>query len=530
MINKKFLLKVSIFLLLFLMIGFWVTADSNKLMLSTQNEPNSLDPHRLDSTMAQKTAAFMYDTLVMTHPETREIIPGLAKSWEISEDGLVATFHIREGVKFHDGKPLTAEDFKYTYERAMNPATRATYVRNLIMDLERIEVVDELTFKLIYREPLVNLLSVLTLPENAPINRNSVETQGDEFGTNPVGAGTGPYKFKSWQAAQAINFVRNEYYNWGPEFYENQGPPHIEEIELKIIQDLEVQTMAVLKEEIDIADFTPAKDVAAYEAHSNIDLVGIEMSGIGLYSAFNVSKPPFDDPMVRKAASHAVDRQAIIDVVKLGQAKMVYAPIPPFWFGYNKKVEDYYEYDPEKAKKMLDEAGWKVGPDGIRQKDGVRLEGDFLVRQREDYINTAQMIQEMFKEVGISLKIQILEWGTLVEGIHTGKHHYTLMGHSRTSTEAIMYQYFHSDNVEAWNLVKIADESLDKRIDEARRTIDTEKRREMIEEFMEIVMIEKCLWLPIYNDVEYDPVNKRVQGMVWNPLMWLYPNDARILE
>lgn len=531
MINKKFLIKVSMILLLFLLIGFWAdAAGNNKIVIGVQNEPGTLDPHRLDSRMARKVMNFIFDQLIWIHPETNEFIPGLAESWEVSEDGLVITFHLREGVKFHDGSPLTAEDFKYTYERALDPATNATFIRTDIGPLERVEVVDELTFKLIYRGPYATALYNAAIKDFTPINRKSVEAQGEEFGTNPVGAGTGPYKFKNWEPGQYITVVRNEDYNWGPEFYENQGPPHIEEIEFRFIPELEVQTMALLSEEIDSADYLPAKDVAALKAHPNIFLYEQHLPGMGLYSAFNVAKPPFDDPLVRKAASHAVDKQAIINVVKIGQATVGHGPFPFFWFGFNEKIEDYYGYDPELTKKMLDEAGWKVGPDGIRQKDGVRLAGDFMVRHRDDYINSAQMIQEMFKKVGIGLEIQILEWGALMEAIWNGKHHYTLMGHGGGDPESVIYAYFHSDNIGGWNLAQISDENLDELIEKIRVTMDIEKRREMLEEFQEIVMIEKTLWIPIYNDIEYDPVNTRIQGTKFHPFMWILPNDARIVE
>lgn len=535
MIDKKFFLKVSmvsmIFLLILLISSGVSARDANTLVLSCQNEPGSLDPHQANAVMEYKTLGLMYDTLLFAHPETMEPVPGLAKSWEISDDGLVATFHLREGVKFHDGTLLTAEDFKYTFERAKDPATQAAgLVRQVVENLERVEVVDELTFKLIYNKPLVTLLHYLQMPYSAPINRKSVEAQGEDFGSNPVGAGTGPYKFESWQAAQAINFVRNEDYNWGPEFYENQGPPHIEKIELLIIQDLEVQTLAVLNEEIDIVDFLPAKDVAAIDAHPNIGLAGLWLDGISIYSSLNVSKPPFDDVAARKAAAYAIDKQAIIDVVKLGQSSPVESIIPPFWFGYNDKVEGVYYYDPDKARGILDEAGWEVGSDGIRQKDGVRLSGVFLVRQREDYINCAQMIQQMFKDVGIELNIQILEWGTLIEGAFAGVHNYFLMGYSRSTPEHVLNLYFHSNNIDGWNMVKVADPELDRKIETAVTTVDREKRRELIEELQEIIIIEQCYWIPIYNDFEYDSVHNRVQGMIWAPKAWLYPNDARIVE
>jgi len=534
MIRRMLFVKIVIFILLFLLMSPWVAASDrgNKLIFAFQNGPNVLDPHRAREEMAKKIMSFMYDTLLMVHPETREIVPGLAKSWEISEDGLVATFHLREGVKFHDGKPLTAEDFKYTYERAKDPATKATiHVGILTHDLASIEVLDKLTFRLNFTKPCINLLTTLTRPETAPINRNSVEAQGENFGTNPVGGGTGPFKFKSWQSGQAINFVRNEDYNWGPEFYKNQGPPHIKEIEILIIPDVEVQTIALRKGEIDLADFVPPKDLESLVTlpHLEVDLDGIPSPG-AVMGFFNISRPPFDDVVVRKAANYAIDEQVFIDVVKLGYAIPVYAPIPPFYFGYNKKLDDYYEYNPDKAKEMLEEAGWKLGPDGIRQKDGVKLEGKFLVRQRGDYIAFAQINQEMFKKVGIGLNIHVLEWGALVEGSFAGEHNYTLNGYSRIDSEQVMRRYFHSSNLGGWNLNQVADPHLDKLMDTALTTVNTEKRRELMERIDDIIMIEKCLVIPLHTKVEVFPINKRVQGMKWNPDLTIYPNDARIVE
>jgi len=531
--NKK--LKTCLLLAFALLLLFSFNTEmaqanpEDTVVIAIPNEPQTLDVHRQTTRMTRKLQYLMNDPLIHQHPETLEYIPGLAHDWEVSDDELTWTFYLRDDVYFHNGDNLTAEDYAYTFNRILDPETQATYAADDVGTLESVEVVDEYTFNLHFEEPYAPLLHYLAHGQLQPLNQNVVEAQGEEYGTNPVDSGVGPFKFERWDTGERIVFVRNEDYNWGQEFYENQGPPEIERIEVRIVPEVEVSTMGLFTREIDGADFIADKDVQTLIQDPEIEMHQINLPGIGLYSAFNIEKPPFDDVEVRKAANHAINKDTIINVVKYGNADKAHGPIPPFFVGFNEELVDYYEYDPEKANRILDEAGWEMGEDGIREKDGVRLEGEFLVRHRDDYIMTAQLIQQMFGDVGIDLDIQILEWGTLTDSIFEGGHNYTLMGHGHGESD-VMYTLFHSDSFGGFNLARISDPYLDELIERQRVATDLEEREEILKEIQEIVMIDKALWVPIYNDIEYYPMNTRVQGVMVHPLQWYLFNDAEIVD
>ncbi len=510
-------------------LGTTVYAAGDTMVIGIPNEPNSLDPHVFTSRMARKIGYLIYDPLVMQDPETLEFIPALATSWEVSDDDLVWTFTLREDVIFHNGDPLTAHDVKFTYERILDPATNATYALDDIGPLDRVEVIDDYTFELHYKQPYAPLLHYMALGQLQPMSPRAIEEQGADFGTQPVGAGTGPFVFQEWRSGQDMTLVANEDYNWGHGVYENTGPVAIPQIEIRFIPDVEVSTMGMITGELDAVDFLPDKDVQTLYDDPDVDMHQVHLPGMGLYSAFNVTKPPFDDVEVRRAANFAVDKEAIIEVVKLGNATVGHGPIPFFFHGFNEDIVDYYTYDPDKANEILDAAGWVRGSDGIRVKDGQRLAGLTIVRQRDDYIMTAQLIQEMFREVGIEIELQILEWGTLLDAIFAGQHNYTFMGHGHGESD-VVYTLFHETNIGGFNLAHINDERLNYLTEKQRVTPDLEERARILEEIQEIVMIEKVLWIPIYNDIQYWPTNARIQGVKVHPNGWFLLNDAAFVQ
>lgn len=533
MVRKQALwsLRTAVLILCGFMIagGSAFASDSERMVIGVPNEPNSLDPHLFTSRLARKVGYLMYDPLVMQDPDTLEYIPALATSWEVSDDGLTWTFELRDDVVFQNGDPLTADDVKFTFERILDPDTNATYALDDIGPLDSVEVVDDHTFRLHYREPYAPLLHYMALGQLQPMSRRAIEEQGADFGSAPYGAGTGPFEFVEWRSGQDIVLRRNESYNWGYEIYENSGPPHIAEIEIRIIPDVEVSTLGMITGELDAVDFLPDRDVQTLYDDPNVDMHQVHLPGMGLYSAFNINEPPFDDVEVRRAANHAVDKQAIIDIVKLGNATVGHGPIPFFFHGFHEGLEDYYPFDPELANSILDEAGWEMGADGVRSKDGQRLSGLTIVRQRDDYIQTAQMIQEMFADVGIEIELQILEWGTLLDAIFAGQHNYTFMGHGHGESD-VVYTLFHSSNIGGFNLAHVDDPRLNELTERQRVTPDLDERAEILREIQEIVMIEKVLWIPIYNDIQYWPTNARIQGVMVHPNGWFLLNDAEIVN
>lgn len=501
----------------------------DRMTIAVPVEPNSMDPHTFTSRTARKIGYLVYDSLVFQDPETLEYLPGLARSWEVSDDELTWTFRLRDDVYFHNGDHMTAHDVKFTYDRILNPATQATYAFDDIGPVRSIEVVDDYTVALHYDEPYAPLLHYMALGQLQPMSRRAIEEAGPDFGTRPIGAGAGPFEFVEWRSGQDMTLRRYEDYNWGSELYQNRGPAHLAGIVIRMIPDVQVSTIGMQTGELDAVDFLPDRDVETLRNDPNIVMNQVHLPGMGLYSAFNINKGPFADVEVRRAANYAIDKQVIIDTVKRGNATVGHGPIPFFFHGFDERLEDYYTYDPARANQILDAAGYRRGSDGIRSRNGQRLSALTMVRQRDDYIDTAQLIQQMFEEVGIELRLQILEWGALTDAIFAGEHDYTFMGHGHGESD-VVYTLFHSSNIGGFNLAHINDPEMDRLTELQRVTTDLDARAEILREIQQEVMVERVLWAPIYNDIQYWPSNARIENVMVHPNGWFLLNDARIAD
>ncbi len=523
--------KLMILLIVVLLAGAFslsTAASTGEIVIAIPNEPANLDLHRDTPRQTKKIQHFLNDPLIFQDPDTLEYMPGLAHSWEISSDGRIWTFHLREDVLFHNGDPLTAEDFRYTYERILDPETQAMAARSDVGSLESVRVLDEYSFELHFEEPFAAFYHWLAHGWLMPLNQRAVDYHGADYGQNPVG--TGPFMFKEWRPGQYIRLVRNPDYAWGPAFYENQGAPYVDEIEFRVISDLGTTLVGLETGELDGADHVADKDVEALRRNPDIDLFRTYVPGVGLYGAFNHTSPLFSDVDVRRAFIHAVDRNVMVQVVKQGNAVVAYGPFPYFFLGFDQDVEEYgYPYDPQQANAILDEAGWVKEADGIRAKDGVRLSGLFLVRNRNDYILAAQLIQNMVGEIGIDLELQILEFGALSEQLFAGRHDFALMGYGTGEPDALNL-FMHSSQIGRWNIAHVSDPIIDDLLGQARVATDLAERAELYRQFQRRAVEDLAVWLPIYTDIQYTPMNSRITGVEIHPLGWLLLNDARIVH
>lgn len=494
------------------------------------NEPVSLDVHMDTTRMTTKILYMLHDPLFHEdYQNLGQYVPGLAKAWEVSEDEREWTFYLREDVYFHNGDNLTAHDFKYTFERIVDPATGARAGVTDIGPLERVEVIDEYTFKVVHTEPFGPFPFYVAHGRLLPLNQRAVEELGDQYARNPVG--TGPFSFVSWRPGEIIRLERNDAYAWGPEFLDNQGAPYVDGLDFLIITDMEASVVALETGEVHALDFLQDKDVQRLKDSGQFHMNWVYLPGVGLYGGFNTTRPMFSDVAVRRAFSHAIDKDLVISLVKRGNAIPALGPFPHFFLGYDENLPDYaYHHDPERAMEILDEAGWVPGPDGIRSKDGVRLSGVFLVRDRSDYILTAQMIQAWVERLGIELRLRIMEWGALVSGITGGEHDFALMGYGTLEPD-YSYQMFHSDLIGTalGNLWHYPDPEMDALIEAGRTTVDPDERAEFYRRLQEIV-IGKAIMLPLYTDIQYWPVSKILDGVKVHPAAWLYFNDATFAD
>lgn len=343
----------------------------------------------------------LFDGLT-SHNGKNEVAPGLAKSWEFDETACTYTFHLEEGVVWHDGEPFTAEDVKFTIEAVMDPENASENAPNF-EDVEEITVTDEHTVSFRLSAPNVAFLDYMTmavLPEHLLAGE---DMQTSDFFRAPVG--TGPYKLESWDVGQAIVLTKNEDYF--------KGTPHIDQVIFKIVSDDNAKTLQMAAGELDLALLPPkaAQSFADREGYVCYDMKTADYRGI----LFNFNNPFWQENRdIIPAVCHAIDRQAIIDAVLLGQGVPAYGPLQRNI--YNNENVERYEYSPEKAAEILEAAGCVRGEDGIYRRGGEPLSFVISVGAGDQVrVDMAQAAAQQIRAVGIDCAVEIptkVDWNS----------------------------------------------------------------------------------------------------------------------
>src|SRR5690625_3181254 len=324
----------------------------NVLVVGQIAEPQSLDPHAVTAVNDFRILMNLYDGLVRYADGTLEIEPSLAEAWEVTEDGLTYSFELREGVSFHDGTPLTAEAVKFNFDRMLDEEhpyhdTGPFPLAFFFSAIESVEAVDELTVEFTLEEPYAPFLSNLAYPTGLIVSPAAVEELGEAFGRNP--SAPGAYRFEEWASNQRVVLTRNEDY-WG-------GAPELEAVVFRPITDANTRVAEMLSGGLDLMvevppdamnDFRQADDFQVYE-----------QAGPHLwFLILNMREGPFTEKAARQAVNYAIDKQTLVEDVLQGTADVASGPIAPaFAWAYNEDLVPY-PYDPERARELLEEAGY----------------------------------------------------------------------------------------------------------------------------------------------------------------------------
>ena len=460
--------------------------DGDWLIYNIGAEPATLNPITAsDAYESTINGGNIYETLVKRDNKTLEIIPLLADSWEISEDKLVYTFHIKKGIKWHDGVPFTAKDVLFSYNKIRDPKVDAPQLRNYYQDVKNVEVLDDHTVRFTYARPY---FLALEFCGGMPMVPKHI-FEKDDFNTNPAGRnplGTGPYKFVKWNTGSEIVLERNEDY-WGRK-------PHIKRIVFKIINDPSVAFQVLKREELDLAGLTPIqwfRQTQSEAFQKNFDKLSYLTPNYS-YIGWNMTKPYFSDNQVRTALTHLVNRELILKEILHDLGEVV---TNPFYINspeYDKSIKPY-PYNPEKAKKLLDEADWMDHDgDGIRDKEGVKFKFEFLIPAgSETGEKIATILKEELDKVGINMQIRKTEWAVFTQRLNERKYDAVTLAWSM-GVESDPYQIWHSSQAEQGsNFVGFVNKEADRLIEEARTEFNRDKRIELYRKFARIVNEEQ---------------------------------------
>lgn len=488
---------------------------------------SGIDPHIHSSSELGIPLNSVYDTLVFLNPDGK-FVPGLAESWEVSDDMTGYTFKLRKDVKFHDGTPFNAQAVKDNFDRIVDPATKSAKAVTMLPGYKGTEVVDEFTAKVTFEKPNASFLDSVAQVYLGMASPTAFKKWGPaDYQAHQVG--TGPFKFSEadYVPKEKIVLVKNPDYNWGPSVYGHTGPAYLDKITFKFYPDAATRAAALESGGVDVIGELPPADMERLKKDSKYQVMVVPVAGPPLMVFINSAKAPTDDLKVRQALLYGTDRQAIVNTIFRGLSPVAYGPWSSTSVGYNKAVESMYPYDPEKAKALLDEAGWKVGADGIREKDGQKLALDTYLQTWGFLQETGQMLQAQMKMIGVDLKTQVVAFPAALKAAAEGAHHLAPLNLSATDP-SFMSALFGSKGGYNWS--KLNDADLDAMFAKAATTKDDAARLDIYGQVQQKVM-DEALIIPIRNYTNFNGASAKVSGLVYDVHGWFpYFYDVKVTK
>ena len=429
-------------------------------------------------------SAMVFNGLVK-YDRDMNVIGDLAESWDISEDGLVITFHLRKGVKWHDGEPFTADDVLYTYQVTVDPKTPTAYAGDFLK-VKKAEIIAPYTFRVTYDKPFAPALTSwgsAILPKHLLAGKDIAKSP---LARHPVG--TGPYIFKEWLTGQKIVLISNHDYF--------EGRPYIDGYIMRIIPDMATMFLELRAKGIDQMNLTPLQHTRQTETdlfRENFNKYRYLSFGY-TYLGYNLESPLFQDRRVRQAITCAINKEEIIDGVLLGLGKVATGPFKPGTWPYNPDVKRY-TYDPEKAKALLRQAGWEdTNGDGILDREGTPFSFEIITNQgNEMRAKCAEIIQRRLANIGIEVKIRIIEWAAFInEFINKKDFDATILGWSIT-LDPDPYDVWHSSKTKPGelNFISFKNSAIDELLEKGRSTFDQAERKKCYYRMQEILAEEQ---------------------------------------
>ena len=485
--NKKILALLTMAVLT--LSSFTLQAKETKLVVAQNSDAKSLNPQVSNDIPTHRVNINIYDRLIEKDKDMN-LVPGLAESWE-QVDPLTLVLKIRKGVKFHNGDPLTVGDVVFSLKKA----TEAPSLMAYFGDLDKIEAVDENTVKITTKVPYGPLVNYLAHVGAGIMSEKAVTAGGNDYGQHPVG--TGPFIFESWTSGDRIVLKAN------PDYY--KGKPGVDSLTFRVIPEGTNRTIALETGEADIAyDIDP---IDMDMVKSNPKLKVDQNSAMSMtYLGFNTQRAPFDKKEVRQAIAYATDVDSIISAVFLKAAKKANSPVSPNVFGYNKDAK-LYTQNIAKAKELLAKAGY---PNGFKARIWTN---DKSVRK-----DTAVILQDQLKQIGIDASIEILEWGSYLDRLIRKEHDMFLLGWTPSpDADSALYAVFHSKNHgSAGNRTYYTNARVDELLDKGRETTVEADRLESYKEAQNIIMEEVPLIPLVYPDNNVG-MQKNIKGFELDP-------------
>jgi len=480
--------------------------SSDAYVTASIGDARILIPFLADDTSSSSICGLVYNGLTKVDKDLK-IVGDLAKEWEVTDDGRVITFYLKENVLWHDGEPFTAEDVTFTYKTILDPKTGSPYISSY-KDIDSIDVIDPHTVRFNFSKayaPALLKLGMGIIPKHLFEGVKNIRTSS--FARNPIG--TGPYKFSRWETGQYIVLKANR------DYFEHE--PRIKRYVFRIIPDQAVQFLELISSGIDSMNLNPyqysfrsetpdfAKNIVRYKY----------LSHSYSYIGYNLKDPVFSDIKVRKALSYAINKKEIISAVLLGLGESCTGPFLKGTPYYN-DLATGYEYDPVKASKLLAEAGWvDSDSDGVLDKDGQEFSIKLITNQgsqvRED---VATVVQEQWSKVGVKVDIQVIAWAAFLDQFVNKKNFQAVILGWTIPLDPDISAVWHSDAARpgGLNFTSYSNPEVDRLIEEGRREFNPEVRKDIYQEAHKLIA-EDVPYTFLFFPYETPGINKRFKGI-----------------
>lgn len=501
-----------------------------RLRIGVHYEPSGIDPHIGSAELALQMTNGVFDTLVNKTVEG-DYLPGLAERYQVSDDECCYTFFLRSDVHFHDGTPFNANSVKFSLDRAHNPENQSQLAGSLLGSYKSCRVIDEFCVEIILDEPYALLLDALSQGWLAPVSPAAVEKLGNAgFARHPVG--TGPFIFDNWKAGESLTIRRNPDYAWAPPLVNNPGAASVDEIEFRFLADNALRTAALLDDVVDAIFYVTPSDCAHLREHGAFNVETWPIRGIPVSMMMNIHRSPTSELAVRKAISHAVDRDALVEEVFHGEFERAYGPVSQFTLGYEPAVEKYYPFNSGLAEALLNEAGWLYKEDGKRYKNGQPLKVQFYALPVNFYPQFGKIVTRMLADIGIEVEVVQLDPVPWIRAGMAGEHHLIPQGKYASSSQMLSFVYHsrHSGpNGYGWTKRSANDvPQLDPLIERAEKTLATADFVPLFQKVQTLVM-ENALAVPLHCNTNIVATKKSISGIRFDAI-GAYPlfHDTRI--
>jgi peptide/nickel transport system substrate-binding protein len=484
-------------------------AKKDTLIYARGVDSTSLDPITTTEGDTFKVTDNIFDNLLTYGDQDTTVHPGLAKSWEVSPDGLTYTFKLQEGVKFHDGTDFNADAVVFNFDRWMNGnADKFPYYTmfgGFKADeghvIKEIKAVDANTVQFVLKRPQAPFLKNLAMSPFGIASPAAVKKYGDKFRENPVG--TGPFKFVEWKQNDKITLEKNADY-W------QKGLPKLSKVIFRVIPENTARLNALVNGEVDMMDGLNNSDAGTVTSNDKLQLIERPSMNTG-YLGFTLTRKPFDNKLVRQALNHAIDKKAIIDAFYGGQAEPAKNPMPPSIEGYNDAVEEY-PYDLEKAKALLKEAGY---PDGFSMDLWAMPVARLYMPEAQ---KVAEVIQESFSKIGVKAKIQSVDWATYLDKAAKGEFDAYMLGWTGDNGDPdnFLYTLLDKDSIGSNNYSYYSNDALHDILIKAQTENDQAKRNELYKQ-AQVIIHEDAPWVPLVHSRPLSAASKDVINYLPHP-------------